>query len=150
MKIEKRPLLFDNVLVYETTQLKEDWTESYLMMEGLPLLENVYQNGPVFFSVAPVEGEEKFGHFTFYLPINLPVQTNNEKPVHFQERFELNNALCLRQADEELDFYAAYEKVKKYAEKENIKLKDIYYIVLLEVFDDVLIDLYVPIEEELS
>lgn len=42
-------------MVSETDQLKEDYTQSNLIMESLPLLENVYQNGLVFFSVASVE-----------------------------------------------------------------------------------------------
>lgn len=147
MGFEVRSLIFDNVLVYETTQLKANWQEPYFMMEDLALARGIYKNGPVFFSVTPVENEEKFGHFTYYLPINAPVDLGEEKEFRFQNEFEIEEALCLRQADQELGFYAAYQKVKDYAAAHQMELEDTFYCVLLDVYDELIIDLYVPIKE---
>lgn len=147
MGIEVRPLIFDNLLIYETTQLKEDWQEQYFMMEDFPLTKEIYKNGPIFFSVAPVENEEKFGQFTYYMPINVPVRLEDDKEFRCQNHFEIEEALCLRQADQELDFYAAYQKVKDYALVHKIELDDTFYCVLLDVYDELIIDLYVPIKE---
>lgn len=147
MGIENRSLIFDNLLVYETSQLKADWQEPYFMMEDFILAEEIYKNGPVFFSVAPVENEEKFGHFTYYLPINAPVLLEDNQDFYFQSKLEIEEALCLRQADQELDFYAAYQKVKEYAVAQHIELAETIYCVLLDVYGEMIIDLYVPIKE---
>jgi len=113
-------------------------------MKDFPLAEGVYQNGPVFFSVQPEVGEDKFGSFTYYLPINEEVKLSSNDNFTYLEHFELEDALVLRQADQETDFQTAYEKLKGYAEKENIPLEDTFYVVMLEVYDDYIIDLYVP------
>lgn len=147
MKIEERSLIFDNVIVYETQQLKAEWQEGIFIMEDFPLTQEIYQNGPVFFSVAPVENEPKFGHFMYYLPISAPAHLSDETDFRFEETFRIDKALVLRQADQAADFYAAYERVKDYASEHRIDLADTYYCVLLEVYDDILIDLYVPIQE---
>jgi hypothetical protein len=120
MGFEIRSLIFDNVLVYETTQLKENWQEPYFKMEDLTLDKGIYKNGPVIFSVAPGENEEKFGHFTYYLPINDQVELGEEKEFRFQKEFEIGEALCLRQADQKLDFYSAAK---------NMELEDTFYCV---------------------
>lgn len=147
MGIENRSLIFDNLLVYETSQLKADWQEPYFMMEDYILAEEIYKNGPVFFSVAPVENEEKFGRFTYFLPINAPVLLEDNQDFYFQSKLEIEEALCLRQADQELDFYAAYQKVKEYAVARSIEIAETFYCVLLDVYGEMIIDLYVPIKE---
>jgi len=146
MPIEKRSIQFDNLLVYETTQLRTDWQQGIFLMEDLILAEGIYQNGPIFFSVSPLRGEDKFGHFTYYLPINHPVRLENEPDFRYEENFYVEEALTLRQADQELDFYAAYDKVKDYAAEQGIFLEETFYCVLLKVFDDIIVDLYVPRE----
>ncbi|WP_096186927.1 hypothetical protein [Evansella halocellulosilytica] len=146
MTIEKRPLQFDNLLVYEKTQLRTDWQEGFFMMEDLLLTEGIYKTGPVFFSVAPTEGEKSFGHFTYYLPINEAVRLENEPDFRFEGTVQVENALVLRQANKEVDFHAAYERVREYASEQGILLEDTFYCVLLEVYGDMMIDLYVPIQ----
>ncbi|WP_405101057.1 hypothetical protein [Oceanobacillus sp. FSL H7-0719] len=64
MNIEVRPLIFDNLLVYETKQLRTEWQEGLFLMEDITLTEDIYKNGPVFFSVTSEKNEDKFGHFT--------------------------------------------------------------------------------------
>lgn len=146
MTIEVRSLIFDNLLVYETKQLKEDWQEAFFMMEDFTLNHEIYKNGPVFFSVAPEINEKKFGHFTYYLPIDSPVQLVDEKDFRFEENFHIEAALVLRQADAAIDFQTAYQKVKDYAFEHKIELEDTYYCLLLEVYDEYIIDLYVPMK----
>ncbi|MDE5415235.1 hypothetical protein [Alkalihalobacterium chitinilyticum] len=146
MIIEKRALQFDNLLVYEKTQLRTDWQEGFFMMEDLLLSGGIYKTGPVIFSVAPTEGENSYGHFTYYLPINEAVRLENEPQFRFEPTFQVEDALVLRQANEEVDFQAAYEKVREYASEQGILLEETFYCVLLEVYGDIIIDLYVPIQ----
>jgi hypothetical protein len=147
LKLEIRPLTFDNVLTYSTNDLRTNWQEGIFIMEDITLAEGVYKNGPIFFSVEPQNGEKKFGRFTYYLPINERVHLKNTTEFQFQERFHIDEALVLRQADQEVDFYAAHRKIKDYAMEENIAIEDTFYCVLLEVYGDIIIDLYVPIKK---
>lgn len=145
MGIEMCSLVFENVLTYEVEQKKADWQESIYMLEDFTLNKDVYRNGPLCFSFEQSPTDEKSGRFTYYLPISSPVVLSNEEDFSFQDILVLERALILRQADQEMDFYAAYEKIKSYANARGIKLAEIYYCVLLEVYGDYIIDLYVPV-----
>jgi len=147
MQIETRTLQFDHLLVHETKQLKTDWQSGVFMMEEVPLALDIYKNGPIFFSVRPEENEKNFGHFTYYLPLNEAVTLEDETYFKYQETFQVEKALVLRQADQAVNFQAAHEKIKKYAIEQGIKLEETFYCVLIEVYDDVIIDLYVPIKK---
>ena len=100
-----------------------------------------------FFSVAPEERGEEHGHFTYYLPINEAVRLSDETDFRYLDRFQIERALVLRQANEEIDFSAAHQKLKRYATENNIEIEDTYYCVLLEVYDEYMVDLYVPLKE---
>lgn len=146
MGIEKRSLIFNNVLTYKTEQKKENWQEAIFMLEEFTLNKDVYKNGPVFFSFVQNLGDETSGKFTYYLPINSPVILVDESDFTFHENLTIGSALALRQADEKMDFAAAYEEVKAYAITQQIELDTTYYCVLLDVYGDIIIDLYVPIK----
>ncbi len=147
MGIEVRSLVFDNVLIYQTTQQKDDWQEALFMMESFTLNEEIYKNGPVFFSVTADQDNDKIGHFTYYLPISGTVRLVEESDFHFFESFRLEKALVLRQADKEMNFTTAYQKLKDYATMNKIELESTYYCILLEVYGDYIVDLYVPMKE---
>ncbi len=144
MSIEVRTLSFDHLIVHETTERKTEWQEAFFLMENFTLNEEIYKNGPVFFSVKTDEKDETMGHFTYYLPINEAVQIAEHPDFRYLDRFQIERALVLRQADEELEFKAAYEKLQAYAVHNAIELEDTYYCVLLEVYGEYIVDLYVP------
>lgn len=145
MGIEICSLVFENVLTHEVEQKKADWQECIYMLEDFTLNKDVYRNGPLCFSFEQSPTDEKSGRFTYYLPISSPVVLSDEQDFSFQDILVLERALVLRQADQEMDFYAAYEKIKSYANAKGITLAETYYCVLLEVYGDYIIDLYVPV-----
>ena len=63
LNIEIRPLIFDNLLVYETKQLRTKWQEGLFLMEEFTLTEDIYKNGPVFFSVTSELKFESVGEY---------------------------------------------------------------------------------------
>ncbi|TQR21296.1 DUF5085 family protein [Psychrobacillus vulpis] len=146
MGIELCSLVFDNVLTYKVEQKKEDWQEGIYALEDFTLNKDVYKNGPLFFSFVQSSRDYKSGSFTYYLPISSPVTLLDETDFSYLDTLVLERALLLRQADQEMDFYSAFEKVKSYANTNQIELDDTYYCVLLEVYGDYIIDLYVPIK----
>ncbi|PAE16576.1 hypothetical protein CHH91_07900 [Virgibacillus sp. 7505] len=146
MNVETKELYFSNVLIYENIMLREDWQEGVVILENFTLSEDIYRNGPVFFSVKSVDNEPKFGQFKYYLPINERAEFEKHPNFRFVPEYEVGKALVLRQASEEIDFQTAYSKVKDYANSKGIELEDIYYCFLLEVYEDIIIDVYVPIK----
>ncbi|MFG6495750.1 DUF5085 family protein [Fictibacillus sp. UD] len=145
--MEVSSLQFDSVLVYRKHDLKENWQEGLHDLEEIELNQEVYKNGPVFFSCTDDAYDRDKGAFTYYLPINQPVGVREDAEIQYLEQVQIDKALTLRQADQETNFSAAYEKVKKYAERENIALSDTYYCVMLDVYGEIMIDLYVPLAE---
>lgn len=148
MGIGMYSLVLDNVLKYEVEQKKEEWQNGVYEMENFTLNKDVYKNGPVVFSCKQSTTAKNAGRFTYYLPISSSVVLSDESVIKFQETFVLEKALLLRQADQELDFYAAYEKVISYANSNQIEIEDTYYCVLLEVYGEYMIDLYVPLKKQ--
>ncbi|OIK13882.1 DUF5085 family protein [Bacillus sp. MUM 13] len=147
MPILEKPLLFDHVLTYKTRLPKDEWGDGILYLEDFMLNIEVYQSGPVFFSFQPEKSDSQEGEFTYYLPINNSVELNEQEEVQFFDQFAIESALVLRQANDEEDFQAAYKKIQEYAITNNIQLEDTYYCVLLDVYGEYMIDLYVPIKD---
>lgn len=146
MKYEIRSLTFDHVLTYQTRQLRTEWQEGILLMEDFTLIKDIYQNGPVFFSVEPGEDEGGYGNFTYYLPINEAIEVEEDPHFAYLPQLHIEEALTLRQADQTIDFHAAYEKVQQHAKDIGIALDETFYCVLLEVYGEYIIDLYVPLK----
>ena len=147
MKIEVRPLAFDHLITMKTKRLKSDWQEPYHEMEEFILNEELYKNGPVFFSFEKDGDDEEKGFFTYYLPISGPAETREDSEFNYLAKFRLEQALALRQADQEIDINEAEKKLRHYALKQNIILDDKVFYVLLDVYGEFIIDLYIPISD---
>ncbi|MDM5333146.1 biotin carboxylase [Ureibacillus composti] len=144
--MEIRSLQFDHLITFRIRDKKENWLEGIKVMEDFPLNHEVYKNGPVFFSFEVEEGDE--GLFTFYLPINEAVEFDEGiTDFAYLEQFKLEKSLLLRQAQEEVDFKTAIQKIKDYAQAQNLPTDDSFVCVLLEVYGEYMIDLYVPLKE---
>jgi hypothetical protein len=143
-----RPLIFDHLITYKVKQIKEKWQEGIFLMEDFPLNHEVYQNGPVFFSFEAEQQGSDVGTFTYYLPINEAVGLKEGTDFDVLERLYVEKSLVLRQADEEVDFNVAYQKVKDYAFEHDIAIEETFFCVLLEVYGELIIDLYIPVKEQ--
>lgn len=143
MEIVIRSLQFDNCLRYETRQKKEDWLIPFNKLEDFIVSQDIYKDGPIFFSVNSNQEDD----FTYYLPINAPVQLPEETDFSFQDSFKLEKALFLRQAVGVMDVNVAVQKLKDYADFNEIELEDTYFFVAHELYEDYIIDLFCPILE---
>ncbi|NYF23599.1 hypothetical protein [Sporosarcina sp. JAI121] len=143
MEIDIRSLQFDNCLRYETRQKKEDWLIPFNKLEDFIVSQDIYKDGPIFFSVNSNQEDD----YTYYLPINAPVQLPEETEFSFQDSFKLEKALFLRQAVGVMDVNVAVQKLKDYAEFNEIELEDTYFFVVHELYNDYIIDLFCPILE---
>ncbi|PLR95919.1 hypothetical protein [Bacillus sp. T33-2] len=145
--MEVRSLQFDCLFVYRRHGLKEKWQEGLYYLEDLELNQEVYKNGPVFFSFKSDQNDPERGEFTYYLPINGPVVVKEDADFEYVDSLHIEKALVLRQADQEANFTAAHEKMRIFASKEGIPLDQTYYCVMLDVYGEIIIDLYIPMLE---
>ena len=141
-----RSLHFDHLITFQVRDKKENWLEGIKILEDFPLNHEVYQNGPVFFSYE--EEKDNEGLFTYYLPINDAVEFEEGiTDFEYIHQFSIEKAILMRQAQEEADFSTAIQKIKSYAATENIAVDNSFICVLLDVYGEYLIDLYVPLKE---
>ncbi len=150
IKMEVRSLQFNHVVVYRTRSTKENWQKGIHFLEELELERSIYKNGPVFFSFDQDTDKADFGEFTYYMPINTDIEIEKSTEIEYIDTFSLEQALVYRQADQELDFTTAIQKIRDYSKKEKIHIGDRYFCVLLPVYGDIIIDLYVPIGGEIA
>jgi len=146
MNFDIRDLYFDHVIKYCNRQLKKDWQDGILLLEDLSLLKDIYQTGPILFTFESVENEPGVADFTYYMPINDAVLIEDDPYYEYLPNLYIQDALALRQADQTVDFQAAYEKLVNYANDQNIPIGETFYCVLLEAYGEYIIDLYVPVE----
>ncbi len=147
-KMETRSLQFDHLITFQMRDVKENWLEGVKLLEDFPLNHEIYKNGPVFFSYEADSNQENEGIFTYYLPINEEVEFEEDvTDFAYLNQFRLERALLLRQAQDEVDFNAAYNKIQTYAKAQNLPTEDSFICVLLEVYGEYMIDLYVPLKD---
>lgn len=148
MGIELCALMFENLLVFNAEGNKENWQEGIYHLEDIALTKDVYRNGPLFFSFKRVKDNDSFGKFTYYLPINSQVEVAEDANFSFQKHFKVDRALLLRQADEKLNINTAFDEIKSYSNLNNIEIEDYYYCILLNVYGEYIVDLYVPLKSQ--
>ncbi|MDL4841961.1 hypothetical protein [Aquibacillus rhizosphaerae] len=144
MDIKRGSLYFDHLMTYSMKGKKEEWQEGFAILEELELEQRVYKNGPVFFTFKAHDTGDK-GEFTYYRPINEKVEMAGDSDIQYKEKVDVRDALLLRQAEHYQDFNQAYDSIKNYATESEVDVEDSFYCVLLEVYGDIILDLYVPV-----
>lgn len=145
--MEIRSFHFDHLITFQGRDVKENWLEGVKLMEDFPLNHEVYKNGPVFFTFEADSANPGEGVFTYFLPINCEIAFERETSFQYVHQFHIEKSLLYRQAHQEVDFSTAYQKVKDYANERALAIEDTFICVLLEVYGEYMIDLYVPIKE---
>ncbi|MBP2099103.1 DUF5085 family protein [Enterococcus rivorum] len=147
MKIEKRPLYMKNLISFTKEIHPSDWEKGLTTLEVLELEDGLYQTGPLFFSIKDVpDNEEKA--FTFYMPINWTTEFPPElTTVAFIDELSIDEAVLLRQADNEDNFLSARKLIDKYAEEEQLILDEETFVVCIEAYGEYILDIYVPIKD---
>ncbi|MHC5408673.1 hypothetical protein ACYRE2_07145 [Listeria seeligeri] len=60
MKVEQAGFQFDHCLTYKRTDKIENWFLPFEDLEKIALMNDIYQTGPIFFSMKEVDGERNF------------------------------------------------------------------------------------------
>lgn len=144
MRLEKMPLIMPNV-VTQTMDLTEDTIDfGFDKMRSIEFEENIYNVAAIIFKLSELDKGNSRRKIEFYMPIS-------EIPDNFSYEtikvFEVDNTIVLRQADLEDSLEDARRKIENYAlEKYNSELCDEMYCVNYDIYNETLIDVYIPMK----
>lgn len=144
MRLEKMPLIMPNV-VTQTMDLTEDTIDfGFDKMRSIEFEENIYNVTAIIFKLSELDKGNSRRKIEFYMPIS-------EIPDNFSYEtikvFEVDNTIVLRQADLEDSLEDARRKIENYAlEKYNSELCDEMYCVNYDIYNETLIDVYIPMK----
>jgi hypothetical protein len=142
MRLEKMPLIMPNV-VKLSMELTEDSIDSgFDKMRNIEFQENVYNVAAVIFKLSELDKDKSVRKVEFYMPIS---EIPENFPYETIKVFEINNTIVLRQADLEDNLEEARKKIANYAlKKYNCELSDEMYCVNYDIYNETLIDVYIP------
>jgi hypothetical protein len=145
MKIKRKPVVFHNLLSMKRVCGKDELLDIAMALKELILTKGLYINAPVFYTSQSID-KDKY-EYTVYVPINAEVEVSDEIPVTFIKEFEILDALVFRLADPNPLMEAeAYMLLDAAAESQKMELVRPFYHIMLNVFDDTMIDIVAPIK----
>lgn len=140
MKIREKELVIHNLLSI-TTESKEKIAESAVELRQYVVMCNLFPTGPIVYSV-------NNGKYEVGVPINEVVDTL-DTGLRFQGLVELPKCLYVRMMEADEDIEVIYRELRKYANERKFIISDeTYYNVILDVYGEAIIDIYLPFESE--
>lgn len=101
--------------------------------------QDFYPTGPTIYTHEKNEG------YRVGVTVNAGVILEEENVLSFQEKIELPKCIYVRVVDEDMD--KVYKKMYEYAKENNLEVIDnIFYHVLLDVYGEVITDVYLQVE----
>ena len=144
--MKRTSLVFHNVLQAKNRKCKADEWDLYAReLRNAVIRNELYATGPVFYQVSNFNEDTMEGDYSFYVPVNVPINMPENDQYHFFETFEYKDGLLYRFTDFDEDIEVAYEFMKAAAEELNLTLKEPFYNIYLDVYGEGIIDIYAPI-----
>ncbi|EFR98508.1 Uncharacterised protein [Listeria ivanovii subsp. londoniensis] len=149
VKVEQSGFQFDHCLTYTRTDKIENWFLPFEDLEKIALMNDIYQTGPIFFSMKEVEGERNYREFKYYLPINEKIEIETEQDLFGYESVKVDHALKVRDIDN-TNLQEMQESITNYAKEQNFEMEQELYCIFLDVYNDVIFDFYAPLRNEVN
>ena len=138
MNIKLKGLIIHNLLLTKVGNEAEIIPLANSLKKHI-IKQDFYPTGPTIYTYEKNEG------YRVGVTVNTGVILEEENVLSFQEKIELPNCIYVRVFDEDMD--NVYEKMYEYAKENNLKVIDnIFYHVLLDVYGEVIIDVYLQVE----
>lgn len=148
MKIKRNPLVFHNIMSTKTVCRKDGWVDYARDFRNAIVQNGYYATGPVIYTVEEVEKENDMCRIGIYIPIDRELEMIPNDKYQFTKEMKFKDGLTLRHADPDEDIETeTYDVLRSAAENYNIRLKEPFYNIYLEVYGEAIIDVYAPIEE---
>ncbi|MFC0232611.1 hypothetical protein ACFFIF_01230 [Vagococcus entomophilus] len=146
MKIDRSPLIMQNLIRFQAIMKEDEWEQGFELLKNLEYAEGVYQNGPTLFSMEKRENEPEFKKFEFFMPVNVPLQGNENAQIDFVDELVIPDAMMMRHADSEPNLSYVQDMLEQEAKKIGVVVEKKAYCICLDVFNEVMIDVYMPIK----
>ncbi|MBC1710555.1 DUF5085 family protein [Listeria welshimeri] len=149
MKVEQSGFQFDYCLTYKRTEKTENWFLPFEDLEKIAIINDIYQTGPIFFSIKEVPGENQYREFKYYLPINEQVEIETDQDLFGCESIKVEFALKTRNIAN-VNLQCMQEEIIKYAKENQFEIESELYCIFLDVYNDVIFDFYAPLRNEVQ
>lgn len=131
-------------LMTDQVQIQADeLLELFVHTELLPYTNGIYKDGPTIFEMTPTQFDEEEQDVTLYIPVIS--ETNSTSQLRYQASLNIEGISKRVPFEDGLD-QSIYE-MKDYIIEHGWKLQDKLYLVLIPVYDDLFVDLIIPVEK---
>ncbi|KGT37384.1 MAG: DUF5085 family protein [Weizmannia coagulans] len=146
MIVRESSLVIQNVICVEEVIPHDEWYVPALSLRMNLVNEDIYYTSPVIFTIEEMENEPSFGKYTYYIGLNGQVEVPEDAFYKQLDYMEIMPAIYVRcpEVDEIED---AYMLLRGYAVRNGLEIKEPFYHVCLDVFDDVMMDIYARVKE---
>lgn len=148
MKIKRCPVIFHNIISTTMVCKRSEWHRVVQATRNAILLQHLYSTGPVVYQASQSQNQSEEVELTLYMPVNRPVELQENSRFTFQETMHLKDGLVLRHADLDDDIELSYEWLRIGAESNQLKLVEPFYHIYLDVYGEGIIDIFAPIAQE--
>lgn len=148
MNIKRVPLVFHNVLSAKTRCHINDWYNGARDLRNMVIKNGLYATGPVIYQVREIDANLDEMEYTFYLPVNAPLELVENDTYSFSEVWSFEDGFVLRHADLDDEIDESYEILRECAKEFQIELQEPFFNIYLDVYGEGIIDIFAPIVKE--
>lgn len=131
-------------LMMDQVQIRPDeLLELFAHTELLPYTEGVYKDGPTIFEMIPTQFDEDHRDVTVYIPVIS--ETESTSQLTYLPSLSIDGVSQRVAFEGGLD-ETIYE-MKTYIREHGWDLQDKLFLVLIPVYDDLFVDLIIPVEK---
>ncbi len=143
MKIERRPMMFLNILSKQACGEPNEWPLHARELRNGIIKSNLYPTGPVMFQVGTTD-------YSIHVPVNEGIDVEGLEGYSFKDVIFYEDGFLFRHTDSEESLEETYEMLRMCAEEYGVKLKEPFYNIYIPIYGEAVIDIYAPIEEVAS
>ena len=131
-------------LMTDQVQIQADeLLELFVHTELLPYTDGIYKDSPTIFEMTPTQFDEEEQDVTIYIPVIS--ETNSTSQLRYQASLNIEGISKRVPFEDGLD-QSIYE-MKAYIRDHGWELQDKFYLALIPVYDDLFVDLIIPVEK---
>lgn len=128
MKIKRTPIIFHNVISCTKTCKIEEWHQLAKELRNSIVSSGLYGTGPIIYQVSGLNLDVGEADYSFYIPVNAPVEMEKNEDYHFTETLKFTDGLLLRHADLDEDIEESYAVLRSCAESYQLTLEEPFTI----------------------
>ncbi|MCI1892727.1 MAG: hypothetical protein LKI92_11415 [Schleiferilactobacillus harbinensis] len=144
--IQEHPLYMPYLMSFEKNGSPNEWIDGVNAMKASPMVEGFYQVAPIIVKVREVTSSQF--HFIYYMPVVTEPSdlALSQSGFRYVDKIAVPHALMIRQANHTDDYTAAIRNLELYAHGNGYSLTGDFYMVVTEVYDAYVFDIFGELE----